>query len=82
MRKGFTVFAAIVATSLVATPFVMGASKALATSEETSAVAMPVAVLPVEIAPIAAPVQPETCARKVRVVYSGYGMPSAACTVR
>ena len=43
---------------------------------------MPVAVLPVEVAPIAAPVQPETCARKVRVVYSGYGMPSAACTVR
>ena len=82
MRKGFTVFAAIVATSLVATPFVMGASKALATSEVTSAVAMPVAVLPVDGAPTAAPVQPENCARKVRVVYSGYGQPSAACTVR
>ena len=79
MRKGFTVFAALVAASLLATPLVMGASNALATSEETSAVEKPVAVMPVEVAPIATQSLPETCTRKVRVVYSGYGAPQGGC---
>lgn len=73
MRTGITVFAALVAASLAATPFVMSASKALATSQDVSAVAAPVAIIPVEVAPVAAPPQAEPCARKVRVVYSGYG---------
>ncbi|MEA1833284.1 hypothetical protein U8607_14460 [Methylobacterium durans] len=80
MRKGFTVFAALVAASLVATPLVMGAS-ALATPEETSAIEKPVAIMPVEIAPVAAPAA-ETCTRKVRVVYSGYGAPQAGCAAQ
>ena len=71
MRKGCTVLAAFVATAIVATPLVMGAGKALATSE-TGAVAKPVAVLRVEAAPAAA----EPCLRKVRVVY---GAAPAAC---
>ncbi|MGU3537097.1 hypothetical protein [Methylobacterium sp. A54F] len=81
MRKDLTVFAALVATSLVATPLVMGVGKALATSEDKSAVAMPVAVLPVEVAPVAAPAMPESCARKVRVVYAGYAAPAGGCQV-
>lgn len=76
MRKGLTVFAALVAASLAATPIVMGAS-ALATSDGTETVETKVAVTPVEVAPVAAPA--ETCIRKVRVVYSGYGAAPAAC---
>lgn len=78
MRKGLTVFAALVAASLAATPIVMGAS-ALATSDGTDAVETKVTVTPVEVVPVAAPVVPETCTRKVRVVYSGYGTAPAAC---
>ena len=78
MRKGLTVFAALVAASLAATPIVMGAS-ALATSDGTETVETKVAVTPVEVAPVAAPAAPETCVRKVRVVYSGYGAAPAAC---
>lgn len=78
MRKGMTVFAALVAASLAATPIVMGAS-ARATSDGTDTVETKVAVTPVEIAPVAAPAAPETCTRKVRVVYNGYGAAPAAC---
>ncbi|GJE76904.1 MULTISPECIES: hypothetical protein [Methylorubrum] len=78
MRKGLTVFAALVATSLAATPIVMGAS-ARATSDGTETVETKVAVTPVEIAPVAAPAVAETCTRKVRVVYSGYGAAPAQC---
>lgn len=76
MRKGMTVFAALVAASLAATPIVMGAA-ARATSDGTDTVETKVTVTPVEIAPVAAPV--ETCVRKVRVVYNGYGAAPAAC---
>lgn len=82
-HKNVTVFAALVAASLLATPLVMGASNAFATADEVSAVAVPVAVMPVEVAPVAAPVmKAEGCTRKVRVVYSGYGTPDAACLAR
>ena len=72
MRKGLTVFAALVAASLTTTSLVMGASNASATPDHTMAVEKTVAVTPVEIAPVAAMPAAETCARKVRVVYSGY----------
>ena len=81
VRKNVTVFAALAALSVLATPLVMGASNAFATVDEVSAVAVPVAVVPVEVAPVAAP-KAETCTRKVRVVYSGYGAPDAACVTR
>ena len=81
--RNVTVLAALVAASLVATPLVMSASNAFATAEESSAVAMPAAIASVEVAPVAAPVaKGEGCTRKVRVVYSGYGTPDAACTTR
>lgn len=83
MRKDFTVFAALVAASLVATPMVMSAGKALATADEPAAISQTVAVMPVEVAPVAAPaMKPEACTRKVRVVYSGYGSPETPCAVR
>lgn len=78
MRKGTTLFAALVAASLAATPLVMGAS-ALATSDGTDTVETKVAVTPVEVMAVAAPAVPETCIRKVRVVYSGYGAAPAGC---
>ncbi|WP_375455877.1 hypothetical protein [uncultured Methylobacterium sp.] len=82
LAKNVTVFAALAAASLVATPLVMGASNAFATAEAGSAAPAPVAA-PVERAPVAAPVaKGETCTRKVRVVYGGYGTPDAACIAR
>ncbi|GJD79436.1 hypothetical protein [Methylobacterium gregans] len=80
MRKDLTLVAALFAASLVATPLVMSGTKALATSGEATAVALPVATMPVEVAAVAP--APETCNRKVRVVYSGYGTPNAACITR
>ncbi len=84
MRKGFTVFAAAIAASLVATPMVISASNALATADTTGTVAATVAVTPVEVAPVrAAPAASlpgaQDCRRKVRVVYTGYGSVPAAC---
>ncbi|MRI52845.1 hypothetical protein D8770_02590 [Methylobacterium sp. DB1607] len=76
MRKGLTVFAALVAAALATTSLVMGASNALATPDGTTAVEKTVAVTPVEIAPVAAMPAAETCPRKVRVVYSGYSAPA------
>lgn len=78
MRKGSTVFAALVAASLAATPLVMGAARA--TSDGTDTVERTLAVTPVEMAPVAAPAAAEPCTRKVRVVYSGYGAAPASCT--
>jgi hypothetical protein len=77
MRQSLTVFAAIVAASLVATPLVISASNALATPDRVETVQMPAAVTPIEIAPVAAPLG-ETCVRKVRVVYAGYA--AAGCS--
>ncbi|GJE54015.1 MULTISPECIES: hypothetical protein [Methylobacterium] len=79
MRKGFTVFAALVATSLVATPMVIGATQAFATADPADIVTQAVAVAPVEVAPVATAAGPETCAKKVRVVYSGYAPTAAGC---
>jgi hypothetical protein len=81
MRKSITVFAAIFSASLAATPFVVGASNALATTDKTDIVAMPAPVTAIEVSSVPAPVSTESCTRKVRVVYSGYGAPSSACTV-
>ena len=36
----------------------------------------PAAVTPIEVAAVPAPAVAETCARKVRVVYAGYGTES------
>ncbi|WP_019904905.1 hypothetical protein [Methylobacterium sp. 77] len=81
MRKSFTVFAALFAASLAATPFVVGASNALATTDASDTVVMPALVTPIEVAAVPAPVAAETCTRKVRVVYSGYAAPASSCTV-
>ena len=83
MRTPLTL-AALFAVSLVATPLVMSGTKALATAEDTASVALPAAVTPVEVTPVAAPAaQAEPCqVRKVRVVYSGYGTPAQGCAAR
>lgn len=81
MRKSITVFAALFAASLAATPFVVGASNALATTDKADIVAMPAPVTAIEVSSVPAPAATETCTRKVRVVYSGYGAPPSACTV-
>ncbi|MDP4002768.1 hypothetical protein [Methylobacterium sp. NEAU K] len=78
-RKNIAVLAALAVSAMVATPFVMSASRALATPEE-QAVTTTLRVEPVEVAPVAAaPKAAESCLRKVRVVYSGYGTPAAGC---
>jgi hypothetical protein len=80
-RKNIAVLAALAVSAMVATPFVMSASRALATSDEPAAVTASLRVEPVEISPVAAP-KPATCLRKVRVVYSGYGTPVDGCATR
>jgi hypothetical protein len=75
-RKNIAVFAALAISSLAATPFVMSASRALATSEDQP-VAATLRVEPVEVAPVAK--AEGACLRKVRVVYSGYGQPADGC---
>ena len=52
-RKNIAVLAAIAVSSLAATPFVMSASRALATSEDQP-VAATLRVEPVDVAPVAA----------------------------
>ena len=78
-RKNIAVFAALAISSLAATPFVMSASRALATSEDQP-VAATLRVEPVEVSPVAAAPKAEpACRHKVRVVYSGYGQPADGC---
>jgi len=77
-RKNIALFAALTISSLAATPFVMSASRALATSEDQP-VAATLRVEPVDVAPVAAPKAEAGCTRKVRVVYSGYGQPADGC---
>jgi hypothetical protein len=78
-RKNIAVFAALAISSLIATPLMMSASRALATPEE-QAVTATLRVEPVEVAPVAAaPKAESTCLRKVRVVYSGYGRSADGC---
>lgn len=76
-RKNIAVLAALAISSLVATPFVMSASRALATAEDQP-IAATLRIEPVEVAPVAAAPK-ETCLRKVRVVYTGYGQPADGC---
>lgn len=73
--KGISVLAAAATLALVATPMVIGAGNALATTDRTEAPVLRASIASVE------PVQaaPEPCQRKVRVVYSGYGAAPAAC---
>ena len=80
-RKNIAVLAAIAVSAMVATPFVMGASRALATPEEPTVTAT-LRVEPVEVSPVAAPKEAAPCLRKVRVVYSGYGTPADSCVNR
>jgi len=80
-RKNFAVLAALAVSAMVATPFVMSASRALATPEELTVTAS-LRVEPVEVSPVAAPKEAAPCLRKVRVVYSGYSNPTDACTTR
>ena len=78
-RKNIAVLAALAVSSLVATPFVMSASRALATAEDQP-IAATLRVEPVEVSPVTlAPKAEAGCARKVRVVYSGYGQPADGC---
>ncbi|NEU12029.1 hypothetical protein G3T14_07785 [Methylobacterium sp. BTF04] len=79
MRQSLTVFAAIVAASLVATPLVITASNALATPDHSDSVQMPAMVTPIDVVTVPAPVATETCSRKVRVVYAGYGAKADGC---
>jgi hypothetical protein len=78
MRSSFAVFAAIAAASLAATPLVMGASNAFATQDSADVVTMPAVVTPIDVVTVPAPAAAETCTRKVRVVYAGYGTESCA----
>ena len=81
-RKNIAVLAALAVSAMVATPFVMSASRALATPEEPTITAS-LRVEPIEISPVApAAKDPAPCLRKVRVVYSGYGSPSDSCAAR
>jgi hypothetical protein len=78
-RKNIAVFAALAISSLAATPFVMSASRALATPEDQP-IAATLRVEPVDVTPVtAAPKAAATCLRKVRVVYGGYGQPADGC---
>lgn len=86
MRKDLTVFAALAAAALAATPLVMSASRALATQEAPTAITASLRVEPVEVASVAAAPKAEgmqaPCLRKVRVVYGGYNTPADACAAR
>lgn len=82
MRKDLTVFAALAAAALAATPLVMGASRALATQEAPAAITAGLRVAPVEVASVPAAPKAEACLRKVRVVYGGYNTPADACAAR
>lgn len=81
-RTNLTVFAALAAAALAATPLVMGASRALATPEEPTAITQTVAIVPVEVGAIRSTSAAEPCQRKVRIVYSGYGTPADGCAAR
>lgn len=73
--KGISVLAVAAALALVATPMVIGAGNALATTDRTEAPALRPSIAPATMAQAA----PEPCQRKVRVVYNGYGSAPAAC---
>lgn len=86
MRKSFAnrnlaLVATLALSAMAATPVVMGASRALATSDDPVAAAT-LRVDPVEVSSIAAvPAAKPDCQRKVRVVYGSYGTPEG-CAAR
>ena len=84
MRKSFAhrhlaLIATLAVSAMAATPLVMNASRALATSDDPVATAT-LRVEPVEVSPVAPARQPE-CVRKVLVVYGSYGTPEG-CAAR
>ncbi len=78
-RRNLALVATLALSSMAATPVVMNASRALATSDDPVPAAT-LRVAPVEVAAIAPVAKPE-CLRKVRVVYGGYGTPEG-CAAR
>ena len=78
-RRNLALVATLALSAMAATPVVMNASRALATSDDPVSAAT-LRVEPVEVAPIAQAAKPE-CQRKVRVVYGGYGTPEG-CAAR
>ena len=84
MRQSFAhrhlaLVAGLAVSAMAATPLVMNASRALATSDDPVATAT-LRVEPVEISPVSPAPQP-ACLRKVRVIYGGYGTPEG-CAAR
>ncbi|MCJ2011477.1 hypothetical protein [Methylobacterium sp. J-076] len=74
-RRHLTLVATLALSAMAATPVVMGASRALATSDDPVATAT-LRVDPVEVSAIApAPAAKPDCLRKVRIVYGSYGTP-------
>lgn len=86
MRKSFVhrnlaLVATLALSAMAATPVVMGASRALATSDDPVAAAT-LRVDPVEVSTIAPiPAAKAECQHKVRVVYGSYGTPEG-CAAR
>lgn len=79
-RRNLALVATLALSAMAATPVVMNASRALATSDDP----VPAATLrvePVEVAPIA-PVAKPACLHKVRVVYGSYGTPEGCAALR
>lgn len=78
-RRNLALVATLALSAMAATPVVMSASRALATSDDP----VPAATLrvePVEVSAIA-PVAKPACQHKVRVVYGSYGTPEG-CALR
>lgn len=81
-RRHIALVATLALSAMAATPVVMSASRALATSDDPITAAA-LHVEPVEvsaISPAPAPAKPD-CVRKVRVVYGSYGTPEG-CAAR
>jgi hypothetical protein len=78
-RRHVALVATLALSAMAATPVVMSASRALATSDDP----IPAATLrvePVEVSPVTPAPVPD-CVRKVRVVYGSYGTPEG-CAAR
>jgi hypothetical protein len=78
-RRHLAIVATLALSAMAATPVVMSASRALATSDDPIATAT-LRVDPVEVSTVT-PAPAPTCARKVRVVYGSYGTPEG-CAAR
>jgi hypothetical protein len=70
-RRHLALVATLALSAMAATPVVMSASRALATSDDPIATAT-LRVEPVEVSAVAPAPVPD-CVRKVRVVYGSYG---------